>query len=134
MRISKIIICALFIGTAFMAGCSETSRIDRDDILDVKVKTVPSKKIKILWCEVYRQNNAFIVSGVLQQFGIANYGTKASLNITVHSPTGKVLHEKDIIGIGVPRRVVGDGIKWRKFKARFPGEPEQGSTVTITVK
>jgi hypothetical protein len=134
MRIGKTIIYVLFIGMAFMAGCSETSRIDSDDILDIEVKTVPSKKIKILWYEVYKQDNAFVVSGVLQQYGIANYGTKTSLNITVYSPAGKVLHEKDITGIHVPRRVVGDGIKWRKFKAHFPGEPSDDSKITITVK
>ena len=133
MRIGKIIICALFIGTAFMAGCSETSRIDSDDILDVDVKTVPSKKIKILWYEVYKQDDAFIVSGVLQQFGIANYGTKASIEVTVRSSQGSILHHKRLSDINIPRNVPGSGIKWRKFKARFPGEPEQGAKITIEI-
>ena len=134
MRINRIIIYALFVGAAFMAGCSGTPIIKSEDILDVEVETIPSRKIKILWHEVYKQNDTFIVSGVLQQFGTGNYGIKADINITVYSPDGKILHEKDIAGIYVPRRNIGDGVKWRKVKARFPGTVSNESKITIKVK
>lgn len=134
MRIVKVVICMLlFIGTAFTAGCVESQRTDLSKEGVVTVDTKPSRKVKILWYDVYIEGQEFVVSGAIQQIGLSNYGIKANLNITVYSPGGNVLHEKDITGISVPRKVPGDGIKWRKFRARFPGKPEQGSTVTITV-
>lgn len=117
-----------------ISGCTSNQRVDLAETGDVAVVTQPSDEIEILWHQVYVDDQEFVVYGVVEQRGLSNYGVKAHLSVTVNSPSGNVSHTKNLDTIYLPRYLTSKGPNWRRFRARFPGEPENGSTVTIAVR
>jgi hypothetical protein len=133
---SKFWTIALGIGfgtlTATISGCA-TNRIDLADKGIVSVETVPSKRVNILWTDVYQDGEDILVYGVVQRLSHTSYPIKTHVDITILSPDGMVLQEARTPDIYVPRRIPGKGISWERFQVRFPDIPPQGSRVNMVV-
>lgn len=121
---------ALGVLMAFIPGCA-TNRIDLVDKGLVSVETVPSKRVNILWTDVYQDGNDMVVYGVVQRRSYTSYPLKTHVDIAVLSPEGTVLQETRTQDIYVPRRIPGKGINWKRFEVRFPSIPAEGSKVSI---
>ncbi len=52
---------------ACVPGCT-TNRINLADTGELSVQTVPSKRVEILWADVYQEGDNLVVSGVVQRF------------------------------------------------------------------
>jgi len=104
-----------------ISGCA-TNRVSLADAGLVSVETVPSKKVKILWTDVYEDGNDVVVYGVLRRIGHSSSPFNIHVDVTAFSPDGNVLHENRTPEIDVPRRVVGKGVDWKRFEVRFPSQ------------
>ncbi len=118
----------LSMSATIISGCV-TNRISLADEGLVWVETVPSKKVKILWTDVYEDGNDVVVYGVLRRIGHSSFPFNIHVDVTVFSPDGKVLYENRTQEIGVPRRVVGKGVDWKRFEVRFPEQIPEGSSI-----
>ncbi len=118
--------------TFFVEGCA-TDRVDLVDKGVVSVETVPSKRIGILWTDVYRQGDDSIIYGTLQQRGQRMYPVKAHVDITIRAEDGSIRQELRSDDIYVPRRRVGKGPDWKRFKVRVPHGIARGSAVSMVV-
>ena len=118
--------------TFFVEGCA-TNRVDLVDKGVVSVETVPSKRIDILWTDVYRQGDDSIIYGALQQRGQRIYTIKAHVDITIRAEDGSIRQELRSDDINVPRRRVGKGPDWRRFRVRVPHGIAKGSAVSTVV-
>jgi hypothetical protein len=65
-----------------ISGCA-TNRIDLVEEGIVSVETVPSKKVKILWTDVYQDGEDFVVYGVVQRRSHTSYPIKTHVDISV---------------------------------------------------
>jgi hypothetical protein len=115
-----------------ISGCA-TNRTDVVEKGSVSVETVSSKKVKILWTDVYQDGEDFAVYGVVQRGSHTSYPIKTHVDITILSPDGTVLQEARTPDTYVPRRIPGKGISWERFQVRFADIPPQGSRVNVVV-
>ncbi|HHA18796.1 MAG TPA: hypothetical protein ENK70_03730 [Methylophaga sp.] len=111
-----------------ISGCA-ANRVSLADEGIVSVETVPGKKVKILWTDVYEDDNDVVVYGVLRRIGYSSGSFSIHVDVTVFSPDEEVLYENRTSVIGVPRRVVGKGVDWKRFEVRFPGQIPEGSSI-----
>lgn len=128
----RMIVVTLSTAAMLATGCA-TNRIDLVDEGIVSVDTVPSKRVKVLWTDVYQDGEDFVVYGVVQRLSHTSYLIKTHVDITILSPDGTVLQEARTPDIYVPTRIPGKGINWERFQVRLPDIPPQGSKVGMVV-
>lgn len=115
-----------------ISGCA-TNRVSLVDEGLVSVETVPSKKVEILWTDVYEDGNDVVVYGVVQQHSYSGATVDVHVDITILSNDGAKLQEHRTADIRVPRRRHGKGVDWKRFEVRFPGTFPEGATVKMVV-
>ncbi len=127
-----VIIAVFGMVAFFLEGCA-ANRVDLVDKGMVSVETVPSKRIDILWIDVYRQGDDSIIYGVLQQRGQRMCPVKAHVDITIRAEDGSIRQELRSDDVYVPRHRVGKGPDWKRFKVRVPHGIAKGSAVSTVV-
>lgn len=115
-----------------LGGCA-SNRISLTDKDLVSVKTIVDKKVAILWADVYEDDKGTVVYGVLQRRSHTSYPLKTHVNVTILSANDTILQEGNTPDIYVPRRIVGKGIDWKRFKVRFPNRIAEGSKIIIAI-
>jgi len=115
-----------------ISGCA-TNRVSLADEGLVSVETVPSKKVEILWTDVYEDGNDVVVYGAVQQHTYSGATINVHVDITVLSNDGVKLQERTTADISVPRRRHGKGVDWKRFELRFPGTFPEDATVKMVV-
>lgn len=115
------VVAALSILAIVMSGCSSRNSLVEQGIASIETK--PSKKVKILWMDVYRDGEEIIVYGVVRRRSHTLYPLKTHVNVAILSPDRKVLREARTPDIYVPRFTPGKGINWKRFEVRFPDMP-----------
>ncbi|MFB0553258.1 MAG: hypothetical protein ACETWQ_08085 [Phycisphaerae bacterium] len=100
-------------------GCA-TNRVDLVDQGIVSVETKPSKRVNILWTDVYRDGEDIVIYGVVQRRSRTSYPIKTHVDVIIFFPDGTILQEARTPDIYVPRRIPGKGINWKRFELRFP--------------
>ncbi|MHC4478221.1 MAG: hypothetical protein ACYTEL_21495 [Planctomycetota bacterium] len=129
---------SLLIAVAFgmlsigISGCA-TDRVDLVKEGIVSVQTVPSKKVKILWTDVYQDGGDTVVYGALQRRSHTSYPLSTHVDIGIISPDGTTLHEIRTPDIHVARRIPGKGINWTSFRVRIPGSVPKRSKIEMVV-
>jgi hypothetical protein len=112
-----------------MSGCNSRNSLVEQGI--VSIETKPSKKVKILWMDVYKDGEDIIVYGVVRRRSHTSYPLKTHVDATILSPDGKVLQEAHTSDIYVPRFVPGKGINFKRFEIRFPDMPGNFSVQAV---
>lgn len=115
-----------------ISGCS-SGRFSLVDQGLVSVENQASEKVEILWTDVYREGDETIIYGALQQRGQRMYPVKAHVDITVRAEDGSIRQELRSDDIDIPRRRVGKGPDWKRFKVRVPHCIAKGSAVNMVV-
>ena len=117
----------------FVSGCAG----NRVDLVGRNVLTIEkhsSGKVYIPWCDAYKDNDGFIVHGVLRRSDSVGVAVKTHVHVTVLSPEGTVLDEAESSDIYVPRRAIGKYKSLNRFKIHFDEIPPQGSLVRVTAR
>ena len=116
----------------FLNGCAT----NWGDLVDSGVLTLEkqaAEKVYIAWSDAYEDGDGFVVTGVLKRRDTVGLSIKTHVDITIQSPDGKVLNEGRSSDVHVPRRIVGKGQSFKRFKVRFPNIPVEGSKASIVV-
>lgn len=123
---------ALGMLTVIISGCA-TDRVDLVDSGILSLEQHTTGKVYIAWSDAYEDGDGFIVTGVLRRRDTVGNPIKVHVDITIISPDGKVLDEGRSSDIYVPRRIVGRGQAFKRFKVRFSNIPAEGSKASIAV-
>ncbi len=127
-----MILVIFVLSFGFLAGCS-TNRVDLVDNGVLTLEKQAAEKVYIAWSDAYEDGDGFVVTGVLRRRDTVGLPIKAHVDITIQSPDGKVLNEGRSSDNYVPRRIVGKGQSFKRFKVRFPNIPVEGSKASIVV-
>jgi len=119
---SIAVVSALSILAIAFSGCSSRNSLVEQGI--ASIETEPSKKVEILWMDVFRQGEEIIVYGVVRRRSHTIHPLRTHVNVAILTPDGKVLREARTPDIYVPRFTPGKGINWKRFEIRFPDIPE----------
>jgi len=115
----KIAVVAVLSTLAIViSGCSSRNSLVEQGIASVETK--PSKKVEILWTDVYKDGQDIIVYGVVRRRSHTSSPLKTHVVATILNPNGKVLREAHTPDIYVPRFLPGKGIDFKRFEIRFP--------------
>lgn len=115
------VVAALSIPVIVMSGCSSRNSLVDQGIASVETK--PSKKVEILWTDVYKDGEDIIVYGVVRRRSHTSYLLKTHVVATMLTPDGKVLREAHTPDIYVPRFLPGKGVNFKRFEIHFPDVP-----------
>lgn len=129
--LSSVTIVALGILTIIISGCA-TGRVNLTDTGIVTIEQHAPGKVRIAWSDAYEDENGFVVTGVLRRHDLVGMPIKTHVNVMVFSPDGNILDEARSQDIYVPRRRIGRGQSFQRFRVNFPTIPAEGSTISIT--
>jgi hypothetical protein len=131
----KVLISVVYANLVIMAGFISGCTGNRVDLVGSNVLTIEkysSGKVYIPWCEAYKDNDGFIVNGVLKRSDSVGLAIKTHVHVVVLSPERTVLDEAKSSDIYVPRRAVGKYKSPKRFKINFDESPPRGSLVRVT--
>lgn len=129
--LSSVTIVALGILTIIISGCA-TGRVNLTDAGIVTIEQHAPGKVRIAWSDAYKDDDGFIVTGVLRRHDLVGMPIKTHVNVKVFSPDGNILDEARSQDIYVPRRRIGRGQSFQRFRVNFPTIPAEGSKISIT--
>ena len=132
MNCRKMTMVGILVATLILAGCS-ANRVSLADQSLVSVEKQDSEKVKILWTDIYEQDGHTWAYGVLKQQGISSSSIKTHVDIQVLNPDGSVQYETITDNLFVPRRRVGKGPDWKRFRVQLPDELPKNSQIRMTV-
>jgi hypothetical protein len=124
------IVIFLAVMVAIVSGCAA----NRVDLVDAGVLTLEphaAGKVAIAWSSAYRDKEGFVIVGVLTRHDHVGLPIRTHVDITVLSPERRALDESQTPDIYVPAHVTGRGQSLKRFEARFPHIPPQGSSVRL---
>jgi len=127
----SVVCVSLIVMAGFISGCAG----NRIDLVDSKVLTIEkhsSGKVYIPWCDAYKDNDGFIINGVLRRNDSVGLAIKTHVHVIVLSPERTVLDEAKSSDIYVPRRAVGKYKSPKRFKVYFDEIHPRGSLVRVT--
>ena len=119
--LSIVVAAALSTLAIVMSGCSSRNSLVEQGVASVETK--PSKNVKILWTDVYKDGEDIIVYGVVRRRSHTSYPLKTHVVAAILTPNGKVLKEARTPDIYVPRFLPGKGINFKRFEIYFPDVP-----------
>lgn len=131
----KVLISVVYVSLVVMAGFISGCAGNRIDLVGSNVLTIEkqsSGKVYIPWCDAYKDNDGFIVNGVLRRSDSVGLAIKTNVLVTVLSPEGTVLDEAKSSDIYVPRRAIGKYKSLNRFKIHLDEIPPRGSLVQVT--
>jgi hypothetical protein len=120
------------ITSMLVSGCA-TNREDLVKSGDVTLQKHRSGKVYIAWCDVYRDENGLLVTGVMRRDDCVGLPIRARVDVRVMSPDGSVVLEARSGDTYVPRRVTGKGQSLKRFTVRLPEIPPRGSLIRLVV-
>jgi len=132
MKCRKMTMVGILMATLILAGCS-ANRVSLADQGLVSVEKQNSKKVKILWTDVYEQDGHTWVYGVLKQYGISTSSIKTHVDIQVLNSDGSIQYETITDELFVPRNRVGKGPDWKRFRVQLPNKLPKDSQINMTV-
>jgi len=124
-------IMALAILTIIISGCA-ANRVNLTDAGIVTIQQHTPGKVRIAWSDAYEDEDGFVVTGVLRRHDLVGMPIKTHVNVTVFAPDGNILDEARSRDIYVPRRRIGRGQSFTRFRVNFPTIPTEGSKISIT--
>jgi hypothetical protein len=120
---------ALSILAIVISGCSSRNSLVEQGIASVETK--PSKKVEILWTDVYKDGEEIIVYGVVRRCSHTSYPLRTHVVATILTPDGKNLREGRSPDIYVPRFLPGKGINFKRFEIHFKDVPGNFSVQAV---
>ena len=124
------IVIFLTVTAAIVSGCA-ANRVDLVAAGVVTLEPHAAGKVAIAWSSVYKEDNSFVISGVLTRHDHVGFPIKAHVDATILSPDGRTLDAACSKAIYVPRQITGHGQSLKRFTIRFPHVPPQGSSVRL---
>lgn len=112
------VVIALGTLVIIIPGCTSRNSLVEQGI--ASVETQPSKKVEILWTDVYKEGEDIIIYGVVRRRSHTSYPLKTYVAATMLTPDGRVLREARTPDIYVPRFLPGKGVNFKRFEIRFP--------------
>jgi hypothetical protein len=113
-----------------ISGCAA----NRVDLVAAGVLTLEPRaagKVTIAWSSVYKEDDSFVIAGVLTRHDHIGLPIKAHVDATILSPDGRTVDTACSKSIYVPRRITGRGQSLKRFSIYFPCVPPQGSLVRL---
>lgn len=115
-----------------LSGCS-ANRVSLAGQGLVSVEKRDSKKVKILWPDVYQQDDRTWAYGVLKQRAPSSRAIKTHVDIQVLNSDGSIQYETRTEDLFVPHKRVGRGPDWKRFKVQLPDKLPKNSQISMTV-
>ena len=135
MRCQKLVIAAtagILMATATLWGCSSNLVSLKKQGL-VSVEKQSSRKVKILWTDVYEKDGQTWAYGILKQPPLSRAAIKTHVDIQVLNSDGSIEYETVSKELYVPRNRVGRGPDWKRFKVRLPNELPTDAQICMKV-
>ena len=121
----------LFLVLVVISGCT-ANRTDlvKNGVLNIEQQA--TGKVYIAWSDAYKEEDGFVITGVLRRRDHVGSPIKTHVDVTIVSPDGTVLDEGRSSGIYVSRRITGRGYQsFERFKIRIPNVPAKGSLIRL---
>lgn len=128
--LKSVAIIVLGLLTVVISGCA-TDRVDLVDAGVLSLEQHTTGKVYIAWSDAYEDGDGFVVTGVLRRRDTVGLPIKTHVDITIESPDGTIIDESRSSDVHVPRRIMGRGQSFKRFKVWFPNIPDKGSKVSI---
>jgi hypothetical protein len=119
MKNKTLSLIAFSIMAIIISGCT-SNRLSLVDKGLVSTKKHNSEKVRILWSDVYQQDDQTWVYGVLKQRRPGTSSIKTHVDIQVSTKDGSVFYETISEDIYVPRNRIGKGVDWKRFRVHLP--------------
>lgn len=130
----RFVCCAFGLSAAVMSvlvfGCA-THREDLVKSGRVTLQKHRSGKVHIAWCDVYRDENGPLVTGVLRRWDTVGMPIKVRVNVEVIAPDGRTVEEGCSSAVFVPRRMIGGSKSLKRFTVRLLKMPPCGSQIHL---
>lgn len=124
---SKLLLFAAALSTAVISGCaSKASCLHNHKITTGKTD---SALVRISYVDVLHEGDTLTVSGAVKGSGQSSQSTTAHLDISVLDEQGKLIKQAKSDEIHVPRRQIGNGPGFVRFKVIIPMDVQQNITV-----
>lgn len=130
-RLSAIVVSLLLgMSASVISGCAA----DRADLVDsgfVTLEKEATGKVRVAWSSVHEHEDGLLITGVLRRRDRIGSPIKAYVDVTVLSPSGKVVETVRSGHVYVPRRITGRGQSFKRFRVYLPKVPAPGSSIRL---
>lgn len=136
MRRRRVIQLVVIATISTILGCATQSQDSVPDLVQkgyLHLEHSPHEgKVRAVSISVREQNDGLVISGFLKQYRERGRPLTAHVDITVHSPEGRVLAEKQSQDLYVPRnRISGGPERSKRFSVRLDSVPPANSVIQI---
>jgi hypothetical protein len=129
-RVFAGVVMFLAATAAIISGCA-AKRVDLVDAGVLTLEPHAAGKVSIAWSSACKDNDGFVIAGVLTRHDHVGLPIRAHVDATILSPDGRTLDTACSKAIYIPRRITGRGQSLKRFSIRFPRVPLQGSSVRL---
>jgi len=133
MKLTNVTIGAVFFIALWLFASCSANRHSLAGREWVSVQSQNTENVEILWTDVYQQAGRTWASGVLKQQGLNTATLKTHIDVQVLDMGGTVCYETQTGDLYVPRRHLGKGPDWTKFKVPLPSELPADARVSMAV-
>ncbi len=129
----KLLHLTLALGLVALAvlGCT-ANRVALTDTGLLTLENKSASKVYIAWSDAYKQDEGFVITGVLRRRDRVGPPIKVHVDITILSPAGKVINEARSSDIYVSKRTTGRSSPFKRFTVHFPNLPPPGASAVLT--
>ncbi len=117
---------------AAAAGCAtnRTALSGAGGLLTIENQS--ASKVYIAWSDAYKQDEGFVITGVLRRRDHVGLAIKAHVDIEILSPAGQVIHAARSADIYVSKQRTGKFTPFKRFTVYFPNLPPAGASAVVT--
>ena len=116
---------------AAVGGCA-TNRVALTDTGGLTLENKSESKVYVAWSDAYKENEGFVITGVLRRRDHVGPAIKAHVDIEIFSPAGQVIDVARSADIYVPKQTTGKFTAFKRFTVYFPNLPSTGASAVVT--
>ncbi|MDO8303156.1 MAG: hypothetical protein Q7T18_07940 [Sedimentisphaerales bacterium] len=127
---SKAVLLTMVLLTASLAGCasSKVSCLHDHKIVTAKAD---SALVHIPYVDIQHEGDTLIVSGALKRREVSSQSMATHIDITIFDEKGTLITQARTDEMYVPRKQIGKGPNFARFKVAVPMDVGQDITVRV---
>jgi len=129
----KLLHLTLALGLIAIAvlGCT-ANRVALTDTDLLTLENQSASKVYIAWSDACKQDEGFVITGVLRRRDHVGLPIKAHVDITISSADGQVIDQARSSDIYISKKTTGKFSPFKRFSVHFPDLPPSGASAVLT--